>query len=253
MNKHIYKTLTLGIFLALIGCTQRIKTNITQTSMKPLGDTDEVMVFGVDQPIPEGIKLIGKIQIDSETDTTWSYEQLISEAKKRARRAGGNVIKLTEIVNGIMIPFGGIYNRIKVDIYFHERMSEMAIAQNLFQDSITKFKFKGSPTFAILYVYRPGNMLGSALGYDIFLNDSIICRAKNNSKYEINVYKEGKMEIGVKRESRQIKTFDIKLGEEYFFKCEIVPYSKRDGTKPDFNLIDKSRGRIEYEAIKERD
>ena len=257
MNKHIYTTLTLRILLIILGYTLGIQKAIPQDSMKPLGETEEVMVLGLDQPVPESSKLLGKMKISNEVDTIWGYEQLIGEAKIRARRAGGNIIKITEIVNrltDILNPFVvKILNQIKVDVYFYENMSDMATAQKLVQDSITKSKFKDNPTFAILYVYRPKNLFASSIGYDIYLNDSIICRAKNNSKYEIKIYKEGKMEIGAKRKSRQIKTFDIKLGEEYFFKCEIVPDFKRAGTKPDFNLIDKSRGRIEYEAVKERD
>ena len=47
----------------------------------------------------------------------------------------------------------------------------------------------------------------------------------------------------------RLRRFYFNLGEEYFFKCEIIPDFKRLGsTRADINLIDKSLGRIENEA-----
>ena len=134
-------------------------------------------------------------------------------------------------------------DKIKVNIYFNENTEDIAAAQNLVQDSITKTKFSDSSAVAILYVYRLHDLLGALISYDIRINDSIICRLKNNSRYEIKLYKEGKAVIGIKSKSKEAVTFDIKPGEVYFFK--FIPNSR-----PKLNIIDKTRGRVEYEALK---
>jgi hypothetical protein len=241
MNKPIYKTFKVGFLLIFIGCRP---TNIANTSMKPLKDSDEVFVFSLNQTVPESSKLLGNLKIVGTVGTACNYEQLISEAKKRARKAGGNIIKITEHEKpriGLLWP---IYcDKIKVNIYFHENTEDIATAQNLVQDSITKSKLGDSSTFAILYVYRPHDLLGAAISFNIHLNDSIICRLKNNSRYEIKLYKEGKAVIRIKKKSKEAVTFDIKPGEEYFFK--FIPNSR-----PKLNIIDKARGRVEYAALK---
>ena len=229
-----------GLLLIFIGCRP---TNIANTSMKPLEDSDEVFVFSLNQTVPESSKLLGSLKIAGTTGTACNYEQLISEAKKRARKAGGNIIKITEYEKPRMAIFDNYCDKIRVNIYFHENIKDLATTQNLVRDSITKSNFGDSSIVAILYVYRPKDFYAALISYDIHLNDSIICRLKNNSRYEIKLYKEGKTVIGVKKKSNEAVTFDIKPGEEYFFK--FLPNSL-----PKLNIIDKARGRVEYEALK---
>lgn len=118
------------------------------------------------------------------------------------------------------------------------------------RDSIRKMKFGDSPHFAIIYVYRLRNYSGSAVSYDLHIGDTVICRVKNNTKYEIKVFKEGEIELWGRTETRASMTIDVKFGQEYYLKCG-VKMGLAIG-RPEFNLIDKSQGKPEYESMKGR-
>ena len=38
---------------------------------------------------------------------------------------------------------------------------------------------------ALLHIYRVGRMAGAAIGYDVYLGDDVIYRARNNSKIRV--------------------------------------------------------------------
>lgn len=172
--------------------------------MKPLGDTGEVITFGLNQTVPESCKLLVNLKITGKIGAC-GFQGVVDVAKKHARKTG---VKKPDIFNSCY--------HLKVDIYFYQNIEGIFTTQNSIQDSITKSKFIGKPTFAILYVYTPENIFGAAVGYDISLDDSIICRAKNNFKYEIKRYEEGKTVIWAKKRSKYAVTLDIKFGEDIF-------------------------------------
>jgi len=107
-----------------------------------------------------------------------------------------------------------------------------------------------SPTdkpFATIFIYRPRNFTGAAISYNIRLNDSVICRIKNNTKYEIKVYKEGPAEISAETEQKRKVNINVKFGEQYYLKCGIT-MGVMVG-RPEINLIYPEQGRLDYENL----
>ncbi len=106
--------------------------------------------------------------------------------------------------------------------------------------------------YALLYVYRLRNFAGAAIGYNLKLknnviNDSIIGRVKNNSKFAVKLYQEGKTEIWAKTESRKTVTIDVRFGGVYYLKCWIAM-----GVfvgEPDFKIVSGEVGAGEYEKV----
>ena len=110
---------------------------------------------------------------------------------------------------------------------------------------------KDSSSCAWLYVYRPKSFVGAAIGYDLHMDDSVICRIKNNSKYAIPLVKEGKTEIWAKSEQKVKFVINVKCGKTYYIKCGI-----KMGIivgRPEMSMVAPEQGEVEYESVKGRD
>ncbi len=101
--------------------------------------------------------------------------------------------------------------------------------------------------FATIYIYRPRNFTGSAISYNIYLNDSLVCHIKNNTKYAIRVYKEGSVELSAKTEQKRKVNLNLKFGGEYYLKCGVT-MGVLVG-RPDLNLIFPEQGRLDFENL----
>jgi len=107
--------------------------------------------------------------------------------------------------------------------------------------------------YAVLYVYRPRNYVGSIISYDLkltnsFITDYVIGKVKNNSKFEVKLFQEGKTEIYAKTESKRSVFIDVKFGQKYYLKCGIS-MGVMVG-RPELNLIYPEQGELDYENVK---
>jgi len=107
--------------------------------------------------------------------------------------------------------------------------------------------------YALLYVYRHKNFTGSAVSYDLKITNSVlkeflIGRVKNNSKFVVAIYQEGKTEISATTESKRFVTVNVKFGQKYYLKCG-VSMGWVVG-KPELNLVYPDQGELEYENVK---
>ena len=245
MNKRFSSLFAVIVFCtALISCGPKITTSLSGTPMKSLSKDEEIFILAVSDLTPDSCKLIGKVKIgDTGFTTNCSYESVTHKAAEEARKAGGNIVKLTEVKE----PGMSTCYQIKADILYKKNtryILEPNPTQLAIQDSITKLKFSESSDFAILYVYRPKNFVGSLIGYDMHIGDAVICRAANNTGYEIKLYKEGQTEVWAKTESREAVTIDVKFGEEYFLRCGVTVGAFVG--RPEFYLVNKVQGRSEF-------
>lgn len=235
-----------ALLLILCGCSPLIKKTITDSSMKPLSDSATVVLVDITQPMPDSCKTLGTLHYgENGTSPSWGYNKLISEAKKEARKMGGNVIKITNME----LPQEGYSNAytLYVTVLYRQNLSNIPNRLKVIGDSLHKLKFpEANPTYAILYVYRPSGM-GSLIGYDVELNDQVICRAKDNSFYEIKLYKEGEAKILAETESSAHALIDVKFGQEYYLRCTIT-MGVLIG-EPVLQVIPNWQGSIEYEQL----
>jgi hypothetical protein len=102
---------------------------------------------------------------------------------------------------------------------------------------------------AKLHFYRPSGV-GALVGYDIYLDDDVICRSANNWKTTVDVSTMGKHTIWAKTESRAEIPITITAGGEYYIRCGM-----KMGIvvgRPSLELVDAGKGEPEYRAIKEK-
>jgi hypothetical protein len=104
--------------------------------------------------------------------------------------------------------------------------------------------------YATLYVYRPSSIVGVAIGYDLYVDDKVVCRIKSGVKYAIKVYKEGTIEVWGQTESKESITLNVKFGEEYYIKCGLSPGFAVG--RPSLLIEEKNIGKEKYLKIKKK-
>ena len=107
--------------------------------------------------------------------------------------------------------------------------------------------------YALLYVYRPKSFSGSFISYDLRLTnalfpENVLGSVKNNSKFVVKLYQEGKSEIWARTESKRSVFIDVKFGQKYYLKCAIGMGIMVG--RPELNLIYPDQGVLDYENVK---
>ncbi|HLZ85616.1 MAG TPA: hypothetical protein VKQ52_00195 [Puia sp.] len=233
---------TTVLLVLVIGCSPKMSPPPADNSSKPLSQNADVLVLDLNQPLPDNCRQIGKIKAFG-GDSNCTYSGAVADAKAKARKMGGNVLKIT----GYRDPgLGALCFQIKANVLYSADVQQLIAADQAKKDSVHRSKFGDHPDYAILYAYRPSGA-GALIGYNLHLGDSVICRMKNSSKYEIRIYKEGQTTLWAKTEAKASIPLNVRFGEEYFVRCTIqMGFFVGD---PDLSLIEKGPGEAGYEGI----
>ena len=73
----------------------------------------------------------------------------------------------------------------------------------------------------MVHLYRPGRVVGFAVGYDVRLNDSVAYRARNGSQLALRRTRPGPVLLTAKTEATEQLTLDVQPGREYYVRCTI--------------------------------
>lgn len=229
--------------LVFASCNPKVNTTLSSTAT-PLDHQEEVLVLTLNDPIPETATHLGVVKVgDTGFSTNCSFAVVMEKATIEARKAGGNLLKITS--HKTPNPMSSCH-RITADIL---KVGDL----NLFKEQIGKLE--ASPIdstwdYALLHVYRPKSHTGSLIGYDVYLGDSILCRATNNSKHTIKVRKKGMNSIWAKTESKTEVPIDVEYGKTYYLRCEIITGIMVG--RPQMTWVGHQTGRAEYELIKSK-
>jgi hypothetical protein len=208
----IANTLLVTLLILLFSsCSPQINKRI-QTSYPPLDSKQEVVILGIDEQAPANAEFLGTLKIgDNLVIAACEYDLVIRQAKIEARRVGGNVIKITEH----MLPtaMGSSCHRIKADIL---RIPDM---EQFLEDE--REEAPVDIDYALLHVYRYSGY-GTWVGYNLMMNDSVLCKVRNHFSEIIRIDKEGLITIWAQTETRSQVTIDFKFGKEYYLRCGIA-------------------------------
>ncbi|MCC5931125.1 MAG: hypothetical protein JJU28_17895 [Cyclobacteriaceae bacterium] len=230
-----YSLLCLFILNA---CAPKISTQISSTQA-PLQYDEEVVVLSADDHVPVDAEFIGKVKIsDSGLTLNCGYEVVLEKAVEATRKAGGNVLQITEHKLPNM---GSSCHRIAGNIYRVQDAGVLAQRQAELEESLIE-----GADYALLHVYRYSGA-GSAIGYDLYLGDSVICRVKNNFKASIKIYKDGMNTLWAKTEAKKEVPVDIEMGKEYFLRCSVTMGAFVG--HPKLELVPVGVGRKEFESF----
>jgi hypothetical protein len=221
--------------MLLMACAAKVATTATKSYPALPFDT-EVVVFGISEPVPAGENL-GTVKIgDTGFSTNCGYDIVISQAKQEARKIGGNALRIIEHKGPTAL--GSSCDRITAQILRVENLKSAVPSKPL-----------GDVSYAMIHIYRP-NGVGPLVGYDVYLGDSIICRARNNSRTSVKITKDGRNMLWAKTESRVEIPINIQFGNEYYLRCGLTMGALVG--RPTLTIMDSGSGRAGFELVKEK-
>ena len=199
----------------------------------------EIVIFELGESYPEDSEEIGTVKV---TDTGFTlrctYEIVLEKAKFQARKAGGNALVITE--HKTPSALGCSCHRIEAKIIRINNPQQFVREE----DNVIEDK-----TIALLHVYRFGGM-GSLVGYNLFLGDSLICRVKNKWKETVIIKKAGYYTLWAKTESKTEIPISIELGHEYYIQCGISMGAMVG--RPTLSFARADIGRMEFNSIRDK-
>ncbi|MEC5145252.1 hypothetical protein [Chitinophaga sp. 212800010-3] len=232
---------SLVALLFLLGLYIRVDAN-------GLSDTTGVLIINSEDVVPEGTKKIGKVKVtDGGFKSDCGYERTLEQAKEKAVKVGGNVVKITEL----KLPDGfSTCYRLFGEIYYCPDIPGLIAEKARLADSLTRTLLPDTASYALLYLYRPLSDVATAISYNVKLNDSVICRMKKNSRQLIRVYRKGLSRISARTESSDEVILNIQPGKAYFVNCSIGIGGFIG--RPKLDTVDVNIGLREFNLVKDR-
>ena len=240
MKSHKVSMLLVAATLILYSCNPKVSTSISK-DYSSLNYDEEVIVLGQEDATPVDGEYIGEVKIgDTGFTTNCTYVMVLESLKLEARRIGGNLAKITAHKSPGM---GSSCHRITASVYKVDNIKA------LIQEIEVKESEGLDPNidYATLYVYRPG-AYGFLVGYNLHLDDRVLCRVKSNFKEEIKVYETGPHTLWAKTEAKSEVQVDLKPGKKYYVRCELG-YGFFVG-HPKISIVGEEEGRTAYNNFK---
>ncbi len=216
---------------------------ISANAQMPQTIAGKVIVLPLNIQVPANAKKLGTIKLgNNSTQLHCAYDDIIAQAKDKAKVIGGNIVKITELITPVFV--GKCY-KIKADIYYTPTLPEYNINSDAGDSTITQLS--DTDHFALLYVYRLTDTITFQPGYDLYMNDSVVCHVRNRSKVPLKIYKEGATKFSAETEYRVSTTIDLKFGKIYFLRCGTIMGSIRQ--VPRLEQVPYEKGIVEYERL----
>jgi hypothetical protein len=198
---------------------------------------DSVIVLPVKIPAPAAAKKLGTLKAgNNATQTHCDYEAVIAEAKSKARAMGGNIVKITKLIEPAFI--SKCY-KIEADVLFINELPAYQV-----QKADDNLPAAGQQGYAMLYIYRLADSVALQGSYNVHLDDSVIATAKSRSRDSVKIYKEGAVVLWAETEKRKELKLNVKLGQTYYIRCGSVKGEIR--MIPVMEVVDNNTGALEY-------
>lgn len=171
---------------------------------------------------------------------TGNLDTTLRLAREEAAKAGGNLIKITN--HKTPSTFGSNCHRIEADIY-RIAPPPVAIASSLLFDSVHYHKGE-----CVLHLFRK-EAGGTALHYDISIDDSTLTRTSNNWIETITHPATGVTTLSAKTESTSSITLNLQPGYHYYIRCG-VNFGVLVG-RTTLEVVEPTVAKAEIEAIQQ--
>ncbi|MFZ1791253.1 MAG: hypothetical protein WAT92_23200 [Saprospiraceae bacterium] len=222
------------IVVGFIGCGPKVTSNKIVRDANQFSNKELIHIYEIDEDIPQEADYLGNIEIGySGFSNKCGYLTVINEAKKQAKMASANIVKITELKKP---DFGNTCYRLKGDL-FHV-------------DSMVQFStLPLDADYALVHFYRPKGYAGSLVKFSIVnaLNESVV-KLKNDSKFSYKIKNFGEQTLWTPSVGFNPVVLIAERGKEYYIKCDFIE-SKFDDDRM-FTIVRNQKGKMEFESVK---
>jgi hypothetical protein len=225
----------------LSSCAPRIIKQLYAPPVAALAPDAPVVVLAVDEYRPDGCELLATVIVgDAGTTVNCGLERMMSEARRQARQAGGNVLKLIQITPPNI---ASTCYQIAGEVFYAPDIAAMQADISRRRAADEQPRLPAGTPYALLYAYRPDNLGAGDMTYDVRLNDSVIYRARFGSRAVIRLTKPGAVTLWAEKGNKPL-TLEVEPGKEYFLRCGLqVSLFK---VSPWLSIVSTRLGRLEY-------
>ncbi len=229
------------IILVSQACAPRVKSMLVDDSPIVNSKISEIYVLHNSEILPADSEYVGRLKIsDVGLGTDCAYDKTMAMAKQEAEEKGANIIEITKLKRPNLT---STCYRLRANLYYNDNTVLLQELEANLAD-INKSSLPDDVDYAVIHFYRPRYFPGSAVSYDIKINDGkVIGKMNNNSAFSYKTSEMGDIKIWSK-DSEEPIFLHLKAGEEYFVKCTIkggFPIAK-----PDMFTIENAIGLQEY-------
>jgi hypothetical protein len=238
MKTHIMLIMVLSLVLS--SCNSGV-TSTLRTSENTKFNMDKFTLFCSTDTLPVNAVKLGWLRVGGNWFTeNYSFDYILETAKYYAKKIGGNAFKVTSFK-----PSNFFTNtpHLKADVYL---IKPDSLKNNNAGSNIAEL-YQNNNGSIIIHFFRLKDRVGSLVNYDVHIGDSVVWKAKNNSKFSLTINQAAAIEIWAKTEAKDKVKLVLDSGKEYYIKCEI-----ETGTYigvPKLTLIKNELGRFEFNLI----
>ena len=244
MLKNYALGVLLAGFMGLNGCSPKITKQLNGPAPAALALDAPLLVLGDTEPAPTGCDLLGTLRVgDTGVTLNCGLDRQVNKAKEEARKAGANILKITEIIPPNL---RSTCYTVIADMLFAKDLPALEAGRQRKQAVSEKSLLPPGTPYALLYLYRPANFGGSAVSYDVYLNDSVVYHARYNTKTVIRLNRPGAVFLWTKNNTPRLP-LQVEPGKEYFLLCGFA--AGAFAARPWVGFVSTQQGRQEYEQI----
>lgn len=182
---------------------------------------DTVVLYDIDDVLPEDARYIGKIKVGDGTYHYSDFDFLVDTARRLARNEGANMIRVTKLKSPNALNSG---YKMYADIYYSKEPESFFISKKQRIDSTLNSILDSNASYALLVVYRDGKGFFKIVEYDLHVRDSIVGKIQYNTARIIKLNKEGRTRIWARTEWTDEVYIDVKPGKIYFVRCSVSTF-----------------------------
>lgn len=211
--------------------------------------SQKVYIISDLMPTPDGMEKVEGAGENDKLGVAPNYNAALLIAVKKTQALGGNILKITELKTPDSWSmdykiYGNVYKVNDLEGFVRQlNENTLKILDTVMPDTAS---------YALLYIYRRHGYAGSAVRYNIYVDDEVVCRSKAGSKYVVKLTKPGATRIWSKRPGKPELYIDVQLKQIYFLRCNDSRSVNAKGTDY-LELVGAYTGWEEFNGFKGRD
>lgn len=212
---------------------------ITHQAFCQIDSSKLILLLAVDKQVPPGAEKVGRIAvIDKGFKINCGYDRTMEQAEEKARKLGGNVIKMTDLK--APDAWSTCY-RLRADVYKMPDVPGYWARQAFLFDSVASSQRLDTVSYAGLFIYTNGPVTKKK--YEVRVRDTTTAELADFDRYRLKI-KPGACTVSINKNPDMTVRFMVEPGKVYFVRFSENKYTY--GGKPILQLVSPWVGFHEY-------